>query len=452
MTANILIVDGYSTGKLYAGRVRRRGMVPYHLTTGKAPETSSQSKPDDNYEKTFQIPPKGIEDILPVLQRLNFAAIIPGAESGVEIAEYLATYFALPSNDAKTTPLRRQKYLMQEAVKKCGLKYIPSLETNDLQEALRFRKDPGGGAFVIKPVKSAGTDGLKICNTENDFCDYFAALLGSKDFYGNINDKVIIQPYINGEEVYVNCVSRNGKHILTDICHYKKIKAEGAFPVYDATVLKRDLDARHKQAIAYAFKVLDALGVKYGPSHTEIMLTEDGPVLIESGARLVGGIHDTYLEALGYDVFDWALDSFLDEAAHNKNASLGYSPKKAFLIKWFISGKEAELVALPAPKALSYLPGAREINFSSALKNKKIPKTVDLATRAGECSFIGAEDEVIRSYKTARFLETAAPRLLWQSKEDGPPNEREKEILEKLKHNISIEDEIEKFSKLRRAP
>ena len=31
----------------------------------------------------------------------------------------------------------------------------------------------------------------------------------------------------------------------------------------------------------YAYRVLDAVGLQYGPCHTEIMLTERGPILVE---------------------------------------------------------------------------------------------------------------------------------------------------------------------------
>jgi hypothetical protein len=42
--------------------------------------------------------------------------------------------------------------------------------------------------------------------------------------------------------------------------------------------------------------VLDALGVRNGCAHTEIMLTPRGPRLIESGARPVGGGHQLICE------------------------------------------------------------------------------------------------------------------------------------------------------------
>ena len=44
-----------------------------------------------------------------------------------------------------------------------------------------------------------------------------------------------------------------------------------------------------KSLLSYTVKVLDALGFRYGPSHTELMLTPKGPRLIETAARPMGG-------------------------------------------------------------------------------------------------------------------------------------------------------------------
>ena len=38
----------------------------------------------------------------------------------------------------------------------------------------------------------------------------------------------------------------------------------------------------------YLFRILDAVGYDCGATHTEIMLTEDGPILVEINPRLVG--------------------------------------------------------------------------------------------------------------------------------------------------------------------
>ena len=42
-----------------------------------------------------------------------------------------------------------------------------------------------------------------------------------------------------------------------------------------------ELGVGHSQLIRYAFDVLEAIGIQYGPVHGEYMVDEKGPVLIE---------------------------------------------------------------------------------------------------------------------------------------------------------------------------
>lgn len=41
--------------------------------------------------------------------------------------------------------------------------------------------------------------------------------------------------------------------------------------------------------VPYARGVLDALGIRHGPSHGEVMLTKTGPCLVEMNCRTHGG-------------------------------------------------------------------------------------------------------------------------------------------------------------------
>jgi hypothetical protein len=44
----------------------------------------------------------------------------------------------------------------------------------------------------------------------------------------------------------------------------------------------------------YTFRVLDAVGMRFGSAHVEITDTADGPLLIELGARPHGGGHPRF--------------------------------------------------------------------------------------------------------------------------------------------------------------
>merc|ERR1712151_1374642 len=73
--------------------------------------------------------------------------------------------------------------------------------------------------------------------------------------------------------------------------------------------------------VAYTRKVLDALKIKHGPTHGEVMMTEDGPCLVEMNCRCAGidgGMAPVQQILSGYSQVECALDSYLDRAAFNK--------------------------------------------------------------------------------------------------------------------------------------
>ena len=68
-------------------------------------------------------------------------------------------------------------------------------------------------------------------------------------------------------------------------------------------------------AVAVAQAAAEALGVRHGPTYTQIRLGPDGPRVIELAARLGGG-HDAELcrAALGVDLDDLAVSFALGES------------------------------------------------------------------------------------------------------------------------------------------
>lgn len=66
--------------------------------------------------------------------------------------------------------------------------------------------------------------------------------------------------------------------------------------------------------ISYTKSALTSLGINYSASHTEIRLTDNGPVIIESGARTMGlSIDETILkDSLGYSQVELTAYSYID--------------------------------------------------------------------------------------------------------------------------------------------
>lgn len=128
-----------------------------------------------------------------------------------------------------------------------------------------------------------------------------------------------------GTEYAVGTVSADGNHYLSHIIKYNKATEGDRLTIYDFVEFIPYEEAIHKELVQYTFKMLDAVGVKWGAAHNEIMLTKDGPKLIELGARMLGGPTVGFSrEATGLSQADRLVEVYL----HGDVQSKDYTFKK----------------------------------------------------------------------------------------------------------------------------
>src|SRR5262249_15389816 len=85
--------------------------------------------------------------------------------------------------------------------------------------------------------------------------------------------------------------------------------------VYDRVQLLDTSCVGQWQDSGYVRDVLTALGIRYGPAHTEVMLTAAGPCLIETGARLNGAdAPELCRDCTGQDQVALTVEACLDAA------------------------------------------------------------------------------------------------------------------------------------------
>jgi hypothetical protein len=113
--------------------------------------------------------------------------------------------------------------------------------------------------------------------------------------------------------------------------------------------------------IDYSRGALDAIGIKNGPSHGEIMMTSEGPCLVEINCRAHGwnGIWITLARALtgGYCQIDMTADALLNPEAFNNIPDKPSFPFKASgEIVMLVSHKEGDVLSTPGYEVLKSLP------------------------------------------------------------------------------------------------
>jgi biotin carboxylase len=136
---------------------------------------------------------------------------------------------------------------------------------------------------VVKPLQSAGSEDVYLCNSRAEAEAAFSRILGKVDGLGDRNESVLVQEFLVGKEYVVDQVSRDGVHKVVAVWEYDKRPANGSPFVYFGRRLLRS-DLPHVRAmIAYGGRVLDALGIRHGPSHMEIIYQSDDGVCAGGG-------------------------------------------------------------------------------------------------------------------------------------------------------------------------
>ncbi|MFF5019728.1 ATP-grasp domain-containing protein [Streptomyces sp. NPDC001165] len=288
--APAVIVDPFTSGDEWAPAFAQRDVPAVAVISSEGARAAYSARglrPDDFIEVHAWSP--GLVERIRTLRPL---CVLPGAESGVEIADRLSAELT-PSlaNDPALAGARRDKGLMQEAVAAAGLPVMRTLATDDAARVREWLRATGmeDRPLILKPPASAGTDGVTLVPAGADWRPAFDALLGRVNRLGDVNRTVVVQEYVTGTEFVVDTVSYAGRHTLCGIARYTKHTGDGVVARYDSVEFVPYDGVKHSSLVSYAYGVLDALGIRFGAGHIEIIMTANGPRLVECGARVHGG-------------------------------------------------------------------------------------------------------------------------------------------------------------------
>lgn len=135
---------------------------------------------------------------------------------------------------------------------------------------------------VMKPTDNAGSHGVVLAKD-------FGELVDSFDYSNSYVRKgcVIIEEYLEGEEVSVEVMVRNGEPVVLQITD-KLTTGAPHFVEMGHSQPTHHSPQTVTQIKEVASAACKAIGIDTGPAHVEMMITERGPVMIELGARLGG--------------------------------------------------------------------------------------------------------------------------------------------------------------------
>jgi biotin carboxylase len=400
-----IIVDAYFTANMLAGLFKTYGYDSIHVQSSATLPTffTKSFRPNDFLENIVY---SGDIELLRLhLQQYHIKCVIAGAESGVELADQLSELLGTFSNGSQLSKARRNKYIMNETVRQAGLNAVNQLKSNDLNEILKWSHH-NNYPVVVKPVSSMATDGFHICHNESELKKAFHDLYLSKNIFGVNNSELLVQDYLDGQEYAVNAVSFNGKHYIFEIWKTNKT-SNGYSKTYDLETLVPQDNETFSILKNYVQKVLDALHIHYGPSHTEVILMQHNkPILVESASRFMGGLNVMLMtEAIGTNALLLTAEAFLNSETFLKHLDkpLPQIKKMPYIIQ-LISYQDGLFLGYSLEKLLSL-----ETFYSAELyiePNTPIKKTISSAFSLGYVALLSdSKINLERNYYEIRKME-----------------------------------------------
>jgi biotin carboxylase len=235
--------------------------------------------------------------------------VAPGSDHAVATAARVAARLGLAHPlDPEAAALAVSRQRQRERLAAEGIAQPRSLVCRTLDEVTEAARELGYPVVVEAPDRS-GDRAVALAADHETLLE--AAEVALAESHG---DYCLVEELVGGRLVTVNAFSLDGRFgplTVTD----REQAPPPAFGVQLATLWPSELEPQDVgAAIETAAAAARALGIENGPTTTQVLLGNDGPLLAKLSAR-VGGSHDAELcrVALGVDANDLAVGLALGE-------------------------------------------------------------------------------------------------------------------------------------------
>lgn len=258
---------------------------------------------------------KEVVDVVTAIHHKRaFDVVLSFQELGLLNAALLKEQLGIEGNPLEPVMLTRDKVLMREHMHRHGIASIPHAVVSGAEEIVAFGRRIGW-PIIIKPAQGVGSLHIHKLFSEDDVAgvvdqiasDPIVARLITHDFP---ELKLIAEKFVDGPEVSVEALTWDGEHTVIAVTD----KMHSGYPTFVETghSMPSALAADVCAAIAGLTRdFLASIGHRYGPSHTEVILGPEGPVIIESHTRTGGDrIFEMVELACGINMFEATLQGF----------------------------------------------------------------------------------------------------------------------------------------------
>jgi biotin carboxylase len=216
-----------------------------------------------------------------------------GPEITLKMEARLREHYGLVGCSTKKVDLVLNKAAVRSMLSQAGLTKLRAIEDQALRELTEW-PFPGRAAF-LKPINGCGSTYVRRCTSLQDVREHLAAWDSSARHI-----RRFVADYVQaGLGMFLEEEAVGELLSLEGYCHDGRYVPIG---ITDRTVLARDVaiemgntfpcpHPRRADIVAKVEAIHELLGITHGPTHTEIIVPEDGgePELVELNLRFAGG-------------------------------------------------------------------------------------------------------------------------------------------------------------------
>ncbi len=249
------------------------------------------------------------DTILEICKEQSIDAILTiASDVAVPTVNYIAEKLNLVGNPISSSECTTNKITMKRVLEAANLPVAKNAlieDETDIVQVADFNFP-----LIVKPSDRSGSLGV---TKVNSFEDIIAAFQIAKK--ASFCGQVIIEEFITGNEISVETISNQGEHYF--LAFTDKVTSGSPHFVelehHQPTSLPNEVVEQIKVIL---LKALDQLGIKFGASHCELIITSDFQIYInEIGARMGGDFIGSNLVKLstGYDFLKGVIDVCLKQ-------------------------------------------------------------------------------------------------------------------------------------------
>lgn len=226
-------------------------------------------------------------------------------------AAVIGAALGVATHDPATVMAVHDKRVMRRVLAAAGVEEVRSAVVTRPEELARWLREHGG-TWVVKPLDGSGSAGVSVVDDPAGARAAYERSVGAAHTGRAGAQEILVEEYLRGPQVSVEAVSEDGEHVAVAVTRKHSDAAtlvELGHVVPAGPVAGSDI-----VAAAHVVRVLEAIGVGSGVTHTELVLTDDGPRVIETHLRLAGDeIPYLVRDATGVDMVDVLVRQTLGE-------------------------------------------------------------------------------------------------------------------------------------------